>query len=645
MQYRDDIDGLRAVAVILIVFFHVRLSNVPGGFIGVDVFFVISGFLITSLILRETAEERFTFKDFYLRRLRRLGPALLVTIALTLLAGWFILPPTLYQATAQAALATLLSVSNIFFWQQTGYFDNAAAYKPLLHTWSLAVEEQFYFIWPAALVIAARYLSKADLLAAMITLSLISLGLSQMLLGDHASAAFYFTPFRIFAFGSGAVLALTGWEARNVITANIASLSGLLIILFVAGTMHETAPFPGLNGAIPVVATALMIYAGPTAIMNRAIALPPIRYIGRISYSVYLLHWPLIIYFIFLFGQAQTSLQVLGLIALTLAAGAIMYHLIEVPFRHKRSGQFVIGSRQLARTSLLAGLIIALVSWQIHANRGYPSRYTAEIRALFATLDTALDERMNATGEFTCNATENSRQVYFDVFADCLPAGSDRLIVVLGDSHAADIYVGLNAVFPDHNIVQLTGNGCNLAQPVSEKVFCAPFIAFWQTWLTDNAARISAVIYSQSGGSLIARGAGGIERPNAAEIERLSRTLVQLQTGDAPLIFWGPRPRFRPIIDIAMAGSTDSESLRNFYADTDFRSDDQLDRKLERHFSNTAIHYVSSFQPICQQYCPTLTADGQLYILDNGHWTVAGARQAVQDVIRSDNRLQTVFAR
>ena len=160
MQYRDDIDGLRAVAVILIVFFHVRLSNVPGGFIGVDVFFVISGFLITSLITREIAENRFSFRAFYLRRLRRLGPALLMTVALTLLGGWFILPPGLYQTTAQAALATIFSVSNILFWQQTGYFDVAASYKPLLHTWSLSVEEQFYLIWPAAIVISNNYLAE-----------------------------------------------------------------------------------------------------------------------------------------------------------------------------------------------------------------------------------------------------------------------------------------------------------------------------------------------------------------------------------------------------------------------------------------------------------------------------------------------------
>ena len=645
MQYRDDIDGLRAVAVILIVFFHLRLSNVPGGFIGVDVFFVISGYLITSLILRERDQGRFSFREFYLRRLRRLGPALLVTVALTLLAGWFILPPTLYQATAQAAVATLLSVGNILFWLQTGYFDTAAAYKPLLHTWSLAVEEQFYLIWPAALLIGIRLLSKQGLLTAICVISLISLALSEMLLAQNASASFYLTPFRIFAFGAGAILALTGWQARNVLTANFASLGGLLVIFYISGSLQETAPFPGINGAIPAAAAALMIYAGPTAVMNRALALAPIRYIGRISYSVYLLHWPVIVYYIFLFGQAQTTAQILGLLAVTLIAGALMYHVVEMPFRHKRDGCFVVATSKLGWGSLAVATLLALVGWQINAERGYPSRYAPEIRTLFAALDSAVDERTDATGEFNCNATENSQAIYFTAFPDCLPAGSDRLIVVLGDSHAADVFMGLTATYPNHNIVQLTGNGCNLTQPPAEKAFCLPYIQFWQTWLNENANRISAVIYSQSGGSLIARGAGGIERPVPARIDRLVASLSRFQMPNAPLIFWGPRPGLQPTIDIAIAGSADLDDLRTYYAGADFGADFLLDQTLVRHFAELPIHYVSSANALCTPHCPTLTDDDQLFVVDYGHWTLAGAIQAARSVVRSNAVLDELLQR
>lgn len=645
VQYRADIDGLRAVAVLLIVFFHVRLSNVPGGFIGVDVFFVISGFLITKLILREVAQDSFSFKDFYWRRLRRLGPALFVTIAITLLAGWFILPPTLYQSTAQAALATIFSVSNILFWLQTGYFDVAAAYKPLLHTWSLSVEEQFYLIWPASLLLGAKYLKRSWLLIAIAAASLLSLGLSQMLLAENASASFFLTPFRVFAFGSGAILALTGWEARNVVMANIASLSGLLIIFYVAGTLQESAPFPGLNGAIPVLGAALMIYAGPSAVMNRAIALAPIRYIGQISYSVYLLHWPLVVYYIFLFGPAHTTQQVLGLIVVILVAGALMYHSVEMYFRRKREGKFNIGYPALGWTSLAAATVISAVSWQIYAERGYPARYAPEIGALFTALNSAVEERAEATGEFNCNATTNSQDVYFDVFADCLPKGSDPLVVVLGDSHAADIYMGLRAAYPGQSIVQLTGNGCNLAQRSNQKVFCAPYFAFWQAWMTENAARIGTVIYSQSGGSLVARGTGGIERPNMAQIIRLAETLEQFQIPNVPFIFWGPRPKLQPNIDIAIAGSADLSVLRTYYAEADFSTDVALDRQLAGYFSDLQVKYISSIDVLCAPHCPTLTNDNQLFVVDYGHWTPAGAVQAVQQIVAGAPALQNVFAR
>lgn len=644
MQYRDDIDGLRAVAVILIVFFHVRLSNVPGGFIGVDVFFVISGFLITRLITKELADDRFSFAQFYMRRLRRLGPALLVTIALTLAAGWFILPPNLYETTAQSALATLFSVSNILFWQQTGYFDISAAYKPLLHTWSLAVEEQFYLVWPAALVISLGLLSKRGLLIGIIILSAVSLAVSQAMLGNYTSAAFYLTPFRMFAFGAGAILAVTGWQAGNVVIANVASLAGLLVIFYVANTLPETAPFPGINSAIPAFAAALMIYAGPTAVMNRALALAPIRYIGQISYSVYLLHWPLIVYYIFLYGQAETALQSMGLIALTLIAGAAMYHLVETPFRLKAQAGFKVSSGILGWGSLATAVIIAGASLLITTERGFPTRYAPEIRELLASLDAAIDERTQATGEFSCNATTNSQDIYFDQFESCLPQTSDNLVVVLGDSHAADVFMGLRAAYPNRAFVQMTGNGCNMTKSLAGTDFCTPFMQFWQSWLVDHADRLDAIVYSQSGASLITKGAGGIERPDAQLVEAMNTTLRQFQIGDVPFIFWGPRPAFQPTIDIAIAGSTDLDTLRNYYKDAEFGADFALDVGLSGYFADQSVHYVSSAAALCQPNCPTLTTTDELFVVDYAHWTLKGAIEAARSVVSSDPTLSALIA-
>jgi len=635
LQYRDDIDGMRAVAVILIVFYHLRLTNVPGGFVGVDVFFVISGFLITNLIIRDYEKDRFSFRDFYMRRLRRLGPALFVTLVLTLTAGWFILPPALYQSTAHAALATIFSVSNILFWQETGYFDTSAAYKPLLHTWSLGVEEQFYLIWPAALLLALRYLNRTGIIVALIVASIASLALSEALLANHGSAAFYLTPFRIIGFGAGALLAFTGWQARNTISANAASAGGLLIIFYVAGRYSEATSFPGLNSAFPALAAAMMIYAGPTAVMNRVLALAPISYVGRISYSVYLLHWPIIVYGIFLFGQAQTSGELLIMIGLTVASGALLYHAIETPFRRKWNGEFLVSGKRLGWGSLTAALTICILSLAVTTERGFPDRYAPEIRALLAELDRAIDDRTEATGEFTCNATENSQEIYFAIFADCLPDQTERMIVVLGDSHAADVFMGLQAAYPHHSFVQLTGNGCNLTNPTSETEFCAPFVKYWQTWLHDHSRQLDAVIYTQSGGSLITKGIGGAERPDVGKIESLLRTLAQFHPPDVPLFFWGPRVGFEPTIDVAIAGSDDLEDLRTFYHEDRFDADFALDALLQDTLARRPVHYVSSVTALCRPHCPTLTDQDDLYIVDYGHWSLAGARQAVQTVIGS----------
>lgn len=643
MQHRGDIDGLRAIAVILILFFHLRLINVPGGFIGVDVFFVISGFLITNLIIRDVTKSEFSFGRFYIRRLRRLGPALLVTLAITLLVGWFILPPNLYQETAQAAFASVASVSNFYFWQLADYFDTAAAYKPLLHTWSLGVEEQFYLLWPALLLLGTKFLSKTGLLAALVIVSLISLALSEALLSQHASAAFFLTPFRIYELSIGAILAVGGWQARGPIAANAASVVGFFIILYVATTYTDKTTFPGVNALLPAGAAALLIYGGPAAIVNRALAVPPIRYIGRISYSVYLVHVPLFVYYLFLFGEATTSAAIGGLILGALTLGAISYHLVETPFRATATQGFVISAPRLGGFCLAAAAFVSLSSGLIYAQGGFKTRYDPEIIAILEERDQAYLQRFNDTGEWTCNATQNSKTVYFDVFDDCQPSDRKDMIVVLGDSHAADIFMGLQAAHPDRAIVQLTGNGCNFTKQLDGGNPCADYMQFWQNWITENADNTAAIIYSQSSGSLISRAAGGIDRPNPALVNTMHKTLDGFVPAEVPLFFWGPRPGFDPAIDIAIAGSKTRDDLRVYYEGARRGADFALDAWLSQYYADKQIRYISSAGAICTPYCPTLTDEDVLFVVDHAHWSPKGAIAAVTAIVASDPELQAIF--
>ena len=644
MVYRDDIDGLRAVAVILVIFFHLELQNVPGGFIGVDVFFVISGYLITNILYREIGDTSFTFKNFYLRRLRRLGPALLSTILLTLVVGWFVFPPDMYAQTAQSAIAVIFSLGNVFFWQGTGYFESEAIFQPLLHTWSLGVEEQFYFIWPALLWLCVGRFSRNGLLIGIFAISLMSLISGELLLTNAAATAFYLTPFRIFEFGVGAILAVSKWQSRNVVVANAISLGGLLTLFYVGSVFTDRTPFPGLNAFIPALATGAMIYAGPDPIMNRVMALAPMRYIGKISYSVYLLHWPIIVLYTFLERRPITSIEILVLTCLSLLAGALQYHLVEAPTRRRTQNRFWMSTRWLGLSTGVTALSILGASLLINAQSGFPNRLSPETLALFEELDEALEARKIAGREGSCNGSQAYPIDYEASFDGCLPDAETGLIVVLGDSHAKDVYVGLRTAFPDAPLVQMTANGCALNKVVAPNTFCSPFFAFWNDWLSDNADRIAAVIYSQNGEGLKRHAMGGIRQvPDLDDVSNLVANLRTYQFDNVPFIFWGPRASLEPSIEIAIARSSSREELRAYYDGQSDLSDFALDRQLSATFSDQSIRYVSTAPLICNPDCPSLTQGDHLFVVDRAHWTIEGADEAVRLVVQSDPVLQGLF--
>lgn len=292
--YRADIDGLRAVAVLAVLLYHVGYTALPGGYVGVDIFFVISGFLITRLIREEvTSTGSFRFGDFYLRRVRRLFPALITTVALTFFAGALVLAPEHLESLGGAALSSIVPMSNIYFWGEAGYWDASKLTKPLLHTWSLAVEEQFYFVSPLLIVVAVR-LGFASALIAL--LSLASLIAAQYYLAEDASAVFFLTPFRVVEFGIGALLAWFSWPRQlpNWST-HIASIAGLLLIAYAMLFYTEQTTFPGVAALVPCLGAALLIAAGPRSAVGRILATPPMVAIGLLSYSLYLVHWPLIV--------------------------------------------------------------------------------------------------------------------------------------------------------------------------------------------------------------------------------------------------------------------------------------------------------------------------------------------------------------
>ncbi|MBC7445404.1 MAG: acyltransferase [Polaromonas sp.] len=381
--YRADIDGLRAVAVLAVVLNHLSPALVPGGFVGVDVFFVISGFLITRIIGREIEEGRFSFARFYERRARRIFPALFAVLAGTLAAGYWLLLPSDYLQALRAALATLGFASNLLLWyQQSSYFDaTESKLDPLLHTWSLAVEEQFYLLFPIFLLLCHR-LWHRRVVRVLLLCALVSLAGAELVVRSNRTAVYFLSPFRAWELLVGALLAYGALPAiGSRLLRNTLSAGGLAAILLACWGYSDATVFPGLTALAPVLGAALVIHAGSSGPTwaGRLLQWRPLVYVGLISYSLYLWHWPLIVLAQYASGmEPPTPFAMAGLLAASMLLASLSYHFVEQPLRRGPGGlrrrALVPGAALALATGLFCGIGVAL--------GGFPGRFSPAVVAL-----------------------------------------------------------------------------------------------------------------------------------------------------------------------------------------------------------------------------------------------------------------------
>lgn len=373
-DYRPDIDGLRALAVMLVLLFHFDLG-VPGGFVGVDVFFVISGYLITTIIKNSLARGTFSPIGFYTRRLMRLHPALLVTAAGCLAAGFVLLDPGTYTRLATAANYSIFASSNFYFWSQQGYFDTSAAIQPLLHTWSLAVEWQFYLVWPLIVWMSVK-VSDRCLLVVLAFLTLTSLIMSQVMLNRDASAAYFMMPFRGFELSVGALMVFASKRRAGKTIEGILAISGLLLILASAFYLDSGSAFPGLFALAPCLGAAACIYAGQSPWVS-VLRLRPAIWIGLVSYSLYLVHWPVIVFYKYYVYRPITLCEKIALLTASFILGAILYRYIERRFMGiDARSRMTAAVAAPASVALLVGLSLLVVE-----QGGLPSRVPSQYLA------------------------------------------------------------------------------------------------------------------------------------------------------------------------------------------------------------------------------------------------------------------------
>jgi peptidoglycan/LPS O-acetylase OafA/YrhL len=349
--YRPDVDGLRAVAVLAVLAYHAFPQSAPGGFAGVDVFFVISGFLITGILLDGLRDGSFSLADFYWRRVRRIFPALILVLASSLALGWLLLLPDEFMQLGKHVAAGAGFVSNIVFWREAGYFDSAAELKPLLHLWSLGVEEQYYLVWPLLLFLFRR--SPKHMLVMMAGLAAASFAANVWLTGERPWAAFYLPVTRFWELLAGGLLAFFASQEGKNGNAKAAAGAALLVVTFVL--LHGQRDFPGWWALLPVLGTALLISAGPAAWINRRLlSNRAMVYVGLISYPLYLWHWPLLSFARIVEGGEPPASLRWGLLAASLVLSVLTYELVEKKIRFARRPQL----RRLSFPALAASMAL-----------------------------------------------------------------------------------------------------------------------------------------------------------------------------------------------------------------------------------------------------------------------------------------------
>lgn len=422
-EYRYDIDGLRAIAVTSVVIFHLFHNALSRGFLGVDIFFVISGFLISGIILKDIQKGRFTLLNFYERRIRRLMPALLFVLAFTIIASGFILLPADLEAFGKSIIASIFFVANIYFWRDTDYFSRAAEFKPLLHLWSLGVEEQFYIFFPIILVLLYRRRTVLVPTIWFLTIGSLSANIWLLTIGG-AAPAFYLLPTRAWELGAGVLITLHG-QATLSPRAGMLARGGALLLL--VGGLFYHGPWPWwLPVALPVVAgTAVLIWASaPIATATgQLLALRPINLVGQISYSLYLWHWPLIVLAKYYLVRDLTFSEaaLVGLAAV--AAAFFSWKYVEQPFRTR-----ALSFRKVAKFSASGAAIALVAAFVVLITNGLPSRLSAEAASINRSVDThyrcPVSQLFRFGASRACDLTLDGQDI------------NAAEVVLLGNSHA-----------------------------------------------------------------------------------------------------------------------------------------------------------------------------------------------------------------
>lgn len=636
LKYRADIDGLRAVAVLSVLAFHIRLHGIQGGFIGVDVFFVISGYLISSIVFTEIAESRYSVIGFYERRIRRIFPALFAMLAVfSVFAVVYLLPAELVTYS-KSMLAATTSASNFYFWQHSGYFDSPMSY-PLLHTWSLAVEEQFYIFFPLFLMLVRKFFP-TRLRLSVIVLFCASLVASVVVVSHNRGTAFYMPYTRTWELLLGTLLSLGMFpHLRWAWLRNLATIIGIGLIAFSVLFYTEQTLFPGLSALAPCVGSALIIGAGESgsSVIGNILSWRPIVFIGLISYSLYLWHWPVIILQqmgAFVGVSAITSQRVAALlpkhrldmiveVVLSLVLGILSWRFVERPFR---SGRLRLRGRPLfALAGAVMIILIGFSSLTVLA-KGFNGRFPADALEVASVHHDS--EEIERTGCFITSDYHFEKYNY-NLCLHQDDGGKKNNYLLLGDSHSAMLWSALSLALPNANVMQASTFDCApLLQPEPHPD-CEKMIAYiFQSYLPSHPIQ----------------GLFLVGRWSEKELPELTTTIAWAKQHNIPVTVFGPVPEYDEPLPRLLAYSI-AWNKPDFASQHRVNTIAALDAKMQSMAADVwQVRYISLYQELCGVDGCAEYADGAHKIPmmdDDNHLNQFGANLVVRRLV-AEGKLQ-----
>lgn len=650
LKYRSDIDGLRAIAVLSVVGFHAFPEWVKGGFVGVDIFFVISGYLISTIIFQGLERGDFSYADFYARRIKRIFPALITVLLTSLAFGWLVLTGDEYRQLGRHAIAGAGFVSNFMVWNESGYFDNREETKPLLHLWSLGIEEQFYILWP--LLLGWSFRRKWNLLRLTIVIAVASFAWNIYSMTGDPVGAFYSPLSRFWELMLGGILAyLTLHKSRYLPQKpQWQSTLGLILIALSITLLNKERAFPGWWALAPDAGALLVISAGPRAWLNRwLLSNPLLVWIGLISYPLYLWHWPLLSFARIMGSQVPPDGIRIVLVLVSLRLASWTYNSVEKPIRLEKGNLIVTSGLCLFMVGIVyfgywasvqpTNTDIVLNTIFLHQSGESPAdakdiyapalkKYAEILKAEPDYVARLKKDRWTATRSPYCHLFYQPFEQYKLGIGTCVTLSSPRKnILIIGDSHAADLYMALVHTNKQFNFLQLTGVKCTPIRRSYQdaKNRCAELLEYAVSFTRKH--RLDAVI---------------LEAWWDENYEDLAFDIAKLKAEGQKVILVGPPLEYSADVPMIIARRRNGVSFRAYMDSFIVKRSIATSNNMRTFAQSNGISFIDRIQYFCENGCPVMNSDGQLFVWDYAHLSVFGGMFLGNQFLR-DNALQRII--